>query len=239
MKRAIFMGTCLVLLLVTGLSWPGNQLPQQAVAKKIFPHISSVTQSFDYGLANYLIVNGMHFPPKTADNNIRRNIRLVTMGGAGSAKGYVFYLGETGNWTSTRIDDFVPMEVLAGRKYKVGLVEFTAPGPNVKKLISNEVEFFLLMKLETITPNPVPHGTTEIEVTTTNNLGPQGSRIVKIGGQTAVVTQWGGSGTKFKFGIPHGLVIPGIYELNVEDNGGAVSNKVQVRLLAAKGDLNG
>lgn len=232
MKKAILiMGPCLLVLLVTVLVWPGNQLPQQAVTKKIFPHISSVTQSFDYGLANYLIVNGLHFPPKTADNNIRRNIRLVTMGGAGDVKGYVFYTGETGNWTPTRIDDFVPMEVLAGRKYKVGLVEFTAPGPNIKKLISNEVEFFLLMKLETVTPNPVPHGTTLIEVTTTNNLGSQGTKIVRIGNQTAVVTQWAGAGMKFKFGIPSGLAIPGVYELCVEDNGVAVSNKVQIRLL--------
>jgi hypothetical protein len=232
MKKAILiMGPCILVLLVTVLVWPGNQLPQQAVTKKIFPHISSVTQSFDYGLANYLIVNGMHFPPKTADNNIRRNIRLVTMGGAGDVKGYVFYTGETGNWTPTRIDDFVPMEVLAGRKYRVGLVEFTAPGPNIKKLISNEVEFFLLMKLETVTPNPVPHGTTLIEVATTNNLGSQGSKIVRIDNQTAVVTQWAGSGMKFKFGIPPGLAVPGVYDLYVEDNGVAVSNKVQIRLL--------
>jgi hypothetical protein len=235
MKKAILiMGPCLLMLFVTALVWPGNQLPQQAVAKKIFPHISSVTQVFDYGLANYLIVNGLHFPPKTADNNIRRNIRLVTMGGEGGVKSTAFYTGETGNWTTTRIDDFVPMEVLAGRKYKVGLVEFTAPGPNIKKLISNEVDFFLFMKLETVTPNPVPHGTTEIEVATVNNLGSQGTKIVRIGNQTAVVTQWAVSGMKFKFRIPPGLAIPGLYELCVEDNGVVVSNVIQVRLLSSK-----
>jgi hypothetical protein len=123
------------------------------------------------------------------------------------------------------------MEVLAGRKYRVGLVEFVAPGPNKKKLISNEVEFLLLMKLATVTPDPVPQGTTEVEVTTTNDLGLQGSKIVKLGNQPAVVTQWGGPTKKFKFRIPSLLAVPGIYELCVEENGIAVSNKVQVRLL--------
>jgi hypothetical protein len=232
-KNILIVGACSLFLLVTGLTWPGDQLQRQAMTKKIVPHISSVSQSFDYPLAIYLIVDGTHFPPKTADNNIRRNIRLVTMGGAGDTKGFVFYTGETGNWTSTRIDDFVGMEVLAGRKYRVGLVEFVAPGPNIKKLISNEVEFLLLMKLDTVTPNPVPHGTTEVEVTTTNALGVQGSKIVKLGDQPAVVTQWGGPTRKFKFRIPSLLAVPGIYELYVEENGIAVSNKFQVRLLGS------
>ena len=233
-KNILIVGACSLFLLVTGLTWPGDQYQRQVMTKKAVPHINSVSQSFDYPLSIYLIVDGTHFPPKTAANNIRRNIRLVTMGGAGDAKGFVFYTGETGNWTSTRIDDFVGMEVLAGRKYRVGLVEFVAPGPNIKKLISNEVEFLLLMKLDTVTPNPVPHGTTEVEVATTNTLGTRGRRVVKLGNELAAVTQWGGQTRNFKFRIPDALTVPGIYELCVEENGHAVSNKVQVRLLGAR-----
>jgi hypothetical protein len=82
----------------------GGQLQRQAVAKKIVPQISSVSQYFDHPLSIYLIVNGTNFPPKTVDNNIRRNIRLVSIGGWGDTKAHVFYTGETGNWTSTRGD---------------------------------------------------------------------------------------------------------------------------------------
>jgi hypothetical protein len=230
-KINLIVGACVLFMLVAGLVSSGAQLPQKSIAKKIFPHISTVSESFDYGLSLYLFVKGMYFPPKTADNNVRRNIRLVSTGSGADANPYVFYTGETGNWTPTQVDDFVPMEVVAGRKYRVGLVEFVAPGLSKKKLISNEVELLLLMKMVTATPNPVPHGTTEVEVTTTNDLGPQGSKIVKLGNQTAVVTQWGGPTKKFKFRIPAVLAVPGIYELDVEENGVAVSNKVQVRLL--------
>lgn len=230
-KNGVIVEACFLFLAVTGLAWPGDQLQREAIKKRIFPHIISVSQSFDQPLSLYLIVDGMNFPPKTAEGNIRRNIRLVSTGGRGDPKIRVFYTGETGNWTPTRIDDFVGMEVLAGRKYRVGLVEFVAPGPNVKTLISNEVEFLLLMKLDTVTPNPVPHGTTEVEVAATNNLGSRGRRIIRFGGQLAAVTQWGGPTRKFRFRIPGTLAVPGIYELYVEENGVAVSNKVQVRLL--------
>ena len=232
MKKTILIaGACSLLFLVAGLMWPGDQLQREAITKRIVPQITSVSQNFDHALSLYLIVDGTHFPPKTADNNVRRNIRLVSRGGRSDPKAYVFYIGETGNWTPTRIDDFVGMEVIAGRKYRVGLVEFVAPGPNVKTLISNEVEFLLLMKLATVTPNPVPHGTTEVEVATTNDLGSRGRRVVRFGGQLASMTQWGGPTKKFKFRIPDTLAVPGIYELYVEENGIAVSNKVQVRLL--------
>jgi len=234
MRRVILVvGTSSMFLLATGLAWPGGQIQQQITTKMAAPHIHAVSQSFDYPLSNYLIVNGANFPPKTA-GNITRYIRLVSVGGRGDAKVSVFYTGNTGNWTSSRIDDFVPMEVLAGRKYRVGLIECVEPGPSPKKLISNEVEFLLLMKLDTVTPNPVPHGTTEVEVATTNTLGTRGRRVVKLGNELAAVTQWGGQTRNFKFRIPDALTVPGIYELCVEESGHAVSNKVQVRLLGAR-----
>lgn len=237
MKRTVFTaGACFLLFLLATLASPGIQIDKSVVAKWMPPHISSVSQEF-YPLAINLILNGTRFPPKIGSGNIRRNIRLVSMGGAGDAKGIVFYAGETGNWTQTRIDDLLGFNVLAGRKYRIGLVEFEAPGPNIKKLISNELEFLVLMNLDHVTPNPVHYGTTEIEVATANELGPQGAKIVKLGNQQAQVTQWGGPaplGGKFKVSIPHGLAVPGSYLLYVEENGIAVSRKVQVQLLGAK-----
>jgi hypothetical protein len=233
MKKIIFfVGSCLLCSLVAGFTWSSGQLQQQAIAKKIVPHITSVSQSFDYGLALYLIVDGMNLSPKHAANNITRYIRLLSTSGRGNVRRTpVFFTGNTGNWTSTRIDDFVPMEVFAGRRYMVGLIECVEPGPSPKMLISNEVEFLLLMKLLTVTPSPVPQGTTEVEVATTNQLGPQGAKVVRLGGQLAAVTQWNGATRNFKFRVPATLNVPGLYELSVEENGVAVSNKVQVRLL--------
>lgn len=231
-KPIVFFGSCSLFFLATGLTRLEGQLPQQAIAKKIVPHISAVSQSFDYGPALYLIVDGMNLPPKNAANSITRYIRLVSTGGRGNVRRTpVFFTGNTGNWTSNRIDDFVPMEVFAGRTYRVGIIECVEPGPSPKTLLSNEVEFLLLMKLMTVTPNPVPQGTTEIEVATTNQLGPQGGKVVRLGGQLAAVTQWNGATRNFRFRIPAALAVPGLYDLTVEEHGVTVSNKVQVRLL--------
>ncbi len=233
MKRVIvFFGACSLFFLFAGLTRLESQLPQQAIAKRIAPHISAVSQSFDYGLALYLIVDGTNLPAKHAAGNITRYIRLVSTGGRDNVRrAPVFYTGNTGNWTPTRIDDFVPMEVFAGRTYRVGLIECVEPGPSPKTLISNEVEFLLLMKLLTVTPSPVPQGTTEIEVATTNQLGSQGQKVVRLGGQPATVTQWNGTAKSFRLRIPATLNVPGLYDLRVEERGIAVSNKVQVRLL--------
>jgi hypothetical protein len=238
MRRTVFAAVgCFLFILLVILASPSIQLKKEIVAKVPQAYISSVSQSY-YALAIDLILNGKNFPPKVGSGNIRRNIRLVSMGGAGDAKGYVFYAGETGNWTPVRIDDVLPLEVLAGRKYKIGLVQFEAPGPNIKTLISNEVDFFLLMNLDSVTPNPVPFGTTQLEVTTANTLGPQGSKIVKFGSFPAQVTQWGSpASSKFKFIIPHGLAVPGSYLLYVEENGSPVSRKVVVQLLGAKSGM--
>ncbi len=233
-KPTVFVGLCSLFFLVAGLTRLEGQLPQQAIAKRISPHIRAVSQSFDYGLALYLIVDGMNLPAKHAANNITRYIRLApTAGRGGMRRGPSFYTGNTGNWTSTRIDDFVPMEVIAGRSYMVGLIECVEPGPSPKTLLSNEVEFLLLMKLVTLTPSPVPQGTTEIEVATTNQLGPQGGKVVRLGGQPATVTQWNGATRNFRILIPAALAVPGLHDLTVEEHGTAVSNKIQVRLLGS------
>ncbi|MDH4271759.1 MAG: hypothetical protein OEW18_07265, partial [Candidatus Aminicenantes bacterium] len=186
-----------------------------------------------YALANNLILTGTRFPSKVTGNTWR-NIRLASMDG-----GYVFFAGGTGNWTPTRVDDILPFNVLAGRRYKIGLVQFELSNASEKKLISNEVEFLLLMNLDSVTPNPVPQGTTVVEVITANELGPQGSKKVKFGNHQAQVVQWGGAaplGGKFKVRVPPSLARPGVYELYVEENGIAVSRRVQVRLLSGRPD---
>lgn len=233
MKKSIFIvGSSFLFSLAAGFVWSGGQLQQQTAVKINIHHITAVSESFDYGLALYLFVDGMNLPPKHGANGIARHIRLAPIPGRGGMRrGPVFYTGNTGNWTPTRIDDFVPMTVPAGRRYMVGLIQCVEPGPSAKTLISNEVEFLLLMKLVTVTPSPVPQGTTEIEVATTNVLGPRGSKVVRLGGQTAAVIQWNGATMKFRVGIPATLAVPGIHELVVEEGGTPVSNKIQVRLL--------
>ena len=236
-KKILVFGAVLLFPLLVIPASPGAQ-DNPKVAKVPPPHISAVSQQF-YPLANKLILEGRFFPPKTAANSIRRNIRLVSTTGGSygnvALKAYVFYAGETGNWTPTRVDDLLGLNVQAGRRYRVGLVEFQMPGPNTKTLISNEVEILLLMNLDQATPNPVHLGTTEIEVITANELGPQGSKIVKLGGIQAPVVQWGTAHpANFKIGIPHGLNSPGTYDLYVEENGTIVSKKLPVQLLATK-----
>ncbi len=232
MKRTGFvMGVCFLFVLLASMNSPSVQLQKEIATKMPRAHISSVSQSY-YDMAINLVLNGMNFPPKTGSGNIRRNIRLASVLGDGGVKSHVFYAGETGNWTPTRVDDVLPLEVLTGRLYKIGLVQFEAPGPNIKTLISNEVQFFLLMNLDHVTPNPVPHGTTELEVTTSNTLGLQGSKIVKLGNLPAQVTQWGApAGERFKLIIPGALPKPGSYLLYVEENGSPVSRKLLVKLL--------
>jgi len=233
MRKSLFVvGSYLLFSLAAGFTWSGGQLQRQVAEKVAFRHITAVSESFDYGLALYLFVDGMNLPPKHGANGIARYIRLSPVPGrAGMRRGSAFYTGNTGNWTPTRIDDFIPMEVIAGRRYMVGIIETVEPGPSAKTLISNEVELLLLMKLVTVTPSPVPQGTTEIEVNTTNVLGPQGLKIARIGGLAATVTQWNGAATKFKVRIPAALAIPGLHELFVEESGAPVSNKVAIRLL--------
>ncbi len=232
MRKSLFVvGSYLLFSLAAGFTWSGGQLQRQVAEKVAFRHITAVSQNFDHAYALYLIVDGTNLPPKHGANGITRYIRLVPWSARGAVRGPIHYMGNTGNWSPSRIDDFVPMDVVAGRRYKVGLIETVEPGPSPKTLISNEIEYLLLMKLETVTPNPVPLGTKEIEINNTNVLGPQGRKVIRIGGREAVVTQWNGATTKFKVRIPAVLAVPGVHELFVEESGAPVSNKVPIRLL--------
>ena len=232
MKKAlIIFGSCLIVLSVAGFQGSQDPLRQKVEAKILPAHITAVSQNFDHPGVLYLIVDGMNFPPKHGANGIARYIRLAPTSRRGVVRGTIYYTGSLGNWTPTRVDDFVPMDVVAGRRYRVGLIQCVEPGPSAKELISNEVDYLLLMKLEAVTPNPVPSGTLEIEVATANPLGGQGRRVVKLGGQEATVTQWSSAGKNFKIRIPAVLAVPGVHELVVEEMGEAASNKVQVRLL--------
>lgn len=230
-KTALICGTCCLLILLATLA-SAQLRTDRAKIKYIPPHINSVSQEY-YALANNLVLTGMRFPSKVSGTTWR-NIRLAAMEG-----GYVFYAGGTGNWTPTRVDDILPFNVLAGRRYKIGLVQFELANASEKKLISNEVEYLLLMNLDHVTPHPVPAGITTIEVYTANELGPQGSKRVKFGNHQAQVEQWGGAapwGGRFIVRVPPNLARPGSYELFVEENGVPVSRKIQVQLLSGRPD---
>ncbi len=226
MKKTSFVcGASLLFLLLAALASAQLRV-DRAKIKYVLPRINSISQVY-YALANNLVLAGMNFPSKVSGNTWR-NIRLAALDG-----GYVFYAGGTGNWTPTKIDDILPFNVLAGRRYKIGLVQFEITSASDKKLVSNEVEYLLLMNLDHVTPHPVPAGMTTIEVYTANELGPQGSKRVKFGNHQAQVEQWGGaapSGGRFIVRIPPNLARPGSYELFVEENGVPVSRKIQVQL---------
>ena len=234
-KTVLTVGACLLFFILAIPTTPNVQGIRDMVTKKVQPYINSATANWSF-LAIDLVLNGKNFPPKTGSGNIRRLIRLISMGGSvEGTKGSAFFMGQNGNWTPAIISDLIPFEIVVGRKYRIGLVEFDEFNPNIKKLISNDVELFILMNLDHVTPNPVPYGTTEVEVTTTNWLGPRGAKIVKLGNWSAPVTQWIElNNTKFKISIPKGPAWPGTYELFVEENGTAVSRKVQLQLLGAK-----
>jgi hypothetical protein len=235
MKKFVFAvgSSFLLVLLAILVSGQGIQLKEKAVAYKFPPHINAVTQE-PTAMAIQLVLTGRNFPPKNV-GNVWRAIRLITAGEGGitAPKASVYYAGATGNWTSTRIDDLLHYTIPAARKYRVGLVQYVAPGPPERTLISNEVEYFLLMHLDHVVPNPVPSNIKEIEVFTANLVGTQGAKIVKIGNQQAQVTQWGAAAApgNFKVNIPITLAIPGVYDIYVEENGVPVSRKIPVQLL--------
>jgi hypothetical protein len=234
-KTAITVRTCLLFFILAIPTTPSVQGIRDKVAKKVQPYIDSATQNWSW-MAIDLVLNGKNFPSKTGSGNIRRLIRLLSMGSVEGTKGSAFYVGQLGNWTPNIISDLIPIDIVVGRRFRIGLVEFDEFNPSVKNLISNQVELFILMNLDHVTPNPVPYSTTEIEVTTGNALGPQGNKIVKLGNQTVQITQWGAPGPPnvFKFTIPNRPPTPVARQLFVEENGIAVSRKVQVNLLGAK-----
>jgi len=234
MKRTVFVITaCILFFLLVGLTSPQDQFQsQQAIAKKATPKITSVSQNY-YFMAIDLVLNGIDFPSGNS-GSVWRLIRLRTSGSEEGGKSKAYYAGRTGTWTPTRIDDVLPQEIPLGQKFKIGLIQYNESNVNEKTLISNEVEFLVFMSLDSVTPNPVPYGTTEVKVATANVLGPQGSKVAVLSHTQAQVTQWGGpaplSGNEFKIRIPTSLPRPGTYDLWVQDGNGIVSKRIQVKL---------
>jgi hypothetical protein len=236
MKKMIFIiPACFLLFFLVGLSLPQEHLQTpKAVANKLPPHIASVSQNY-YSMAIDLVLNGTNFPSRVSGTTWRL-IRLRAPGSAAlGVKSIDYYAGRTGTWTPTRVDDVIPHEIPLGQKFKISIVQYDESNVNQKTLLSNEVEFLVHMSLDSITPNPVPGTTTEIKVTTANELGPQGSKIVVFSHHQAQVTQWGGppplSGKEFKCRIPSDLPRPGTYDLWVQDGSNIVSKMIQVKLL--------
>ena len=237
MKKTVFIiGACVCILFLSAPPVkPGIQFDKSIATKKLIPAtISSITEDF-YPMAVHLALHGMNFPPKYGSGNIARLIRLVTVGGSGDPNSYTFYIGQTGNWTATILDDVFGFSVPAGRRYRIGVVQFeeTPTGINNKTLVSNEVEFLVLMNLDHVTPSPVPHLGTEVQVFATNDLGPQGTKIVKYGTLPAQITQWAAANGIIKIKLPL-KAQPGTHDLYVEENGAAVSKKLPVQLLSIK-----
>ena len=230
MKKMIFVYGALFLFVLLATLAPAQQQSLKIKAKYIAPHINAVTQQYS-AMAINLVLTGTNFPPKVAGNTWRE-IRLVPTDGGSD----VYSAGQTGNWTSTRVDDLLHFTIPTARRYRVGLVQYTIPSSE-RTLISNEVEIFLLMDLDHATPNPAPSGTTVLEVASSNLLGPQGAKQVKIGNKNAQVLEWAGPGpyANFKVRIPNSLAVPGTYEIWVEENGAVVSRKIPVTLLAGPG----
>ena len=226
MKKMIFVWGALFLLVLLPALAPAQQQGLKIKAKYIPPHINAVTQEYS-SMAINLVLTGTNFPPKVAGNTWRE-IRLVPTDGGSD----VYSAGQTGNWTSTRVDDLLHFTIPTARRYRVGLVQYTIPSSE-RTLISNEVEIFLLMDLDHVTPNPAPPAVTVLEVASSNLLGPQGAKQVKIGNKNAQVLEWGAAGpyANFKVRVPNSLARPGTYEIRVEENGAVVSRKIPVTLL--------
>lgn len=216
---------CSAPVLMVAASLPAAQVESERTARSR-AHIDRVTQGF-HSLAINLIVTGSGFPA----NSSTRKVRLVAEGTDGLARGELYF--ESGNrmWTSTRIETFLSFNVVAGRNYKVGIVQASATNPKEMRLISNEVEYLLLINLDNALPSPVPLGTGEVTVATANMLGPQGSKVVKFGNQPAAVVSWGTATGSLRVKIPANLARPGQHDVWIENDGRIVSNKLRVRLL--------
>lgn len=240
MKKTPFaLGSCFILcFLIAALVLAGAQAQTQiqkidkAIAKFPPPNpptINSISEDY-HPMAVHLVLNGANFPSKYAGNNVARLIRLVPVAGSGE-----YFIGQTGNWTRTVLDDVFGFAIPTGRRYRIGIVEFqeTPAGINNKKLISNELEFLVLMNLDHATPGSVQGGGAEVEVTTANELGPQGAKIVKLGNLTTQIIQWLGPNGIFKVRLP-AKVAKGTYDLFVEENGVVVSKKIQLTVTGGK-----
>jgi hypothetical protein len=236
MKRKVsVILACFALFLLAGLSLPQEHFPiQKTTASKLPPKITSVSQNYTY-LAIDLVLNGTNFPSKNS-GTVWRLIRLRAPGSAGEGvKSKDYFCGQNGDWTPMRVHDLIPHVIPLGQTFKIGIIQYDESNVNAKTLISNEVEFLVHMSLDSVSPNPVPAGTSEVKVSTANLLGPQGSKIAVLSHHQAQVTQWGGppplNAQEFKIRIPSDLPRPGTYDLWVQDGSNIVSKRIQVRLL--------
>jgi hypothetical protein len=238
MKKTVsIFAACVGVLILAAPAVQQQAIPldKSITAKNLIPAtISSITEDFQ-PMSVHLVLRGMNFPPKNAPNNIARLVRLVTVGGTGDPNSYTFYIGQTGNWTPTVIDDVFGFSVPTGRRYRIGIVQFqeTPTGINNKTLVSNEMEYLVLMNLDHVTPSPVPHLGTEVQVFVCNDVGSQGAKIVKYGGLPAQVTQWMNANGIIKIKLPLKSQV-GTHDLWVEENGVVVSKKLPVQLQSIK-----
>jgi hypothetical protein len=217
---------CAALALESAAAPPDLQPTSQPVVARPAARIDSVSQKFP-NLAIHLIASGTRFPAKAPE----RALRLAAVTPSGSPGSDVAYLSGNRSWTSTRIEDFLPFDLIAGKPYRVAIVEAGQFSPVEWKAVSNEVEYLLLMNLDRATPSPVPLGTGEITITTANKLGPRGGKVVKMGGKEAPVASWGTPAGDFRIAIPHGLMRPAEHQLWVEESGKRVSDVLTVTLL--------
>jgi hypothetical protein len=229
MNKTISILSIAALSALLGSAAPAPDVPQtlrekaDARVRPLRPRIDAVSPEYSYPNAINLVLNGAHFPAKR-DGKLNRWIRLAQAGGSD-----VFYDGGNRLWTAAKIETFLSWDVIPGRRYKAGITEWSSDAPSVQTLISNEVEFLLLINLQYVEPSPVPLGVSGIKVLTANALGPRGSKIVRFAGRQATITKWEGS--SFTIVIPSGVLRPAAHELFVEDGGRAVSTKLSVKLL--------
>jgi len=214
----------------------GVNLAGQTILKRaqkpgpIGPRITSIA----YQSSLTLVVTGTGLPLNQTDT-MQRLYRLRAPAPKGGYED-VYYLGQPsetlGTWTSTRAS-FMVQNIPLGRTFTIGVGEKVKSSPNSTfALLSNEVGFFVPIEINGAVPSPVPLGTSEIQVWTSDPLPLLGTRVVKFGGKTATLTAWNPGDHGFKVRVPEGLVIPGYHELWVESAGGiAVSTKLRLRFL--------
>lgn len=225
-KIAAFLAGILALAALSVSAQTQNIQTKLKNPVSIPPTISSAFAEYQYPSAINLVVTGVRFP-STQGHHL---VRLVAFGGSSDgSKGDVYFVNGNKTWSSIRIESFLSTGIVPGRRFKIGIVEYTTENVAEKKLISNEVEISILFKLESASPNPVPLGQSEVEIETPNSLGTKGAKVVKYGNQAAQVTSWGTS--KFKFIIPPNVMRPGAFDVFIENDGQIVSTKHTVRTL--------
>lgn len=226
LSRLAVVLVCFALSCTTAVDQPSTKAAGERPTA-VRAQITDVTQKFSK-MTITLSVSGARFPAQSP----ARKIRFTPPEGASAPVG-TFYASGDKLWTPSRIEANVPFDVVAGRKYMIGIVEASATNPAQMNLISNEVKYLLPMKLDHATPGVVSPGKGEVRITTANTLGPQGTTIVKIGNQVASVMTWGVPASDFRIRIPENLSRPGEYDVWLEDEGRIVSDTLKIKLLGS------